>query len=429
MKIKNKIINDFKEVKIDELPDVPVYALKGISDRNALTLYKTLHIETIRDLAHLNYAQWAKELCDIAENDKKYSKNTFKDRLIKDYQDASPEELINTSPIAFYGISKKSIKLLKKDFSIHTIKDFAEFKFVQWAQNIDYKDKLIKKYENSPLGQLPSAPVFALQGVSKKDGELLSKAFGITTIQDLAELHFILWAKEIFNLAQSEVKDIIQPELIEKLTKRYEKKTPNQLTSSPVQALQGLSKKDGDLLKKAFNVKTIEDLAHLKYAQWAKDIMDLNEHANNIRIPNKEKKSFSWWIPITAALLIGLIYLIIIKFDVIQKTIKDTFPAAKKSSSKKTVTQKENKKDIVKRKIITKTIVKTEKKIIKKKPLKIDTSNTYVVKSGDTLVKISEKLYGTYKKWPQIYRMNKGKLTHPTKIFIGQQLKIPKKKK
>jgi len=54
--------------------------------------------------------------------------------------------------------------------------------------------------------------------------------------------------------------------------KKYEKMTLKQLASSPVDALQGISENDAKLLKEAFNVKTIADLAKLKYVKWAKAI-------------------------------------------------------------------------------------------------------------------------------------------------------------
>ena len=48
--------------------------------------------------------------------------------------------------------------------------------------------------------------------------------------------------------------------------------TLKQLAASPVDAIQGISENDAKLLKEAFNVKTISDLAKLKYVKWAKAI-------------------------------------------------------------------------------------------------------------------------------------------------------------
>lgn len=50
---------------------------------------------------------------------------------------------------------------------------------------------------------------------------------------------------------------------------------------------------------------------------------------------------------------------------------------------------------------------------------------TYVVQKGDTLQKISEKMYGTTKKWKSIYDANKNILKGPDTIRVGQKLVIP----
>ena len=57
--------------------------------------------------------------------------------------------------------------------------------------------------------------------------------------------------------------------------KAYEKKTFKEIADAPVDALQGVSEKDAELLKQAFNVKTVRDLANLKYAKLARAIVTL----------------------------------------------------------------------------------------------------------------------------------------------------------
>mgnify|MGYP002635933795 CR=1 FL=1 len=56
------------------------------------------------------------------------------------------------------------------------------------------------------------------------------------------------------------------------LVKAYEGKPLKELVNAPVDALQGVSENDAKLLKDAFNVKTIGDLANLKYVKWAQAI-------------------------------------------------------------------------------------------------------------------------------------------------------------
>lgn len=49
----------------------------------------------------------------------------------------------------------------------------------------------------------------------------------------------------------------------------------------------------------------------------------------------------------------------------------------------------------------------------------------YTVHKGDTLQKISQKLYGTTKKWTKIYEANKDILKAPNKIYPGQVINVP----
>src|SRR5262245_24341347 len=50
---------------------------------------------------------------------------------------------------------------------------------------------------------------------------------------------------------------------------------------------------------------------------------------------------------------------------------------------------------------------------------------TYKVKAGDTLSKISKQFYGDSNKYMQIFDANRDKLTDPDKIQPGQELRIP----
>jgi nucleoid-associated protein YgaU len=52
---------------------------------------------------------------------------------------------------------------------------------------------------------------------------------------------------------------------------------------------------------------------------------------------------------------------------------------------------------------------------------------TYTVKSGDTLSKISKQLYGDSNEYMRIFYANRNTLKDPDKIQAGQQLTIPAK--
>lgn len=49
----------------------------------------------------------------------------------------------------------------------------------------------------------------------------------------------------------------------------------------------------------------------------------------------------------------------------------------------------------------------------------------YTVQKNDTLQKISQKFYGTTKKWIKIYDANKDMMKGPNKIYPGQVINIP----
>ena len=55
--------------------------------------------------------------------------------------------------------------------------------------------------------------------------------------------------------------------------------------------------------------------------------------------------------------------------------------------------------------------------------LTVGSGTMYVVKSGDTLSKISKSFYGNPNQYPKIAQANG--IANPDKIQVGQQLKIP----
>lgn len=57
--------------------------------------------------------------------------------------------------------------------------------------------------------------------------------------------------------------------------KAFEDKSLKEIADAPVSALQGVSDGDAEKLQDAFNVKTVRDLAELKYVKWAQAIVNL----------------------------------------------------------------------------------------------------------------------------------------------------------
>jgi hypothetical protein len=61
------------------------------------------------------------------------------------------------------------------------------------------------------------------------------------------------------------------------VVKKYENLSLKEIAAAPVDAIAGISEGDAKLLKDAFNVKTVSDLARLKYVKWAQAICILAE--------------------------------------------------------------------------------------------------------------------------------------------------------
>lgn len=55
------------------------------------------------------------------------------------------------------------------------------------------------------------------------------------------------------------------------------------------------------------------------------------------------------------------------------------------------------------------------------------TYTEYTVQKNDTLQKISQKVYGTTKKWQILYNENKDVLKGPDKVYPGLVIKVPNK--
>ncbi|MFE3824510.1 hypothetical protein [Streptomyces sp. NPDC059092] len=66
-----------------------------------------------------------------------------------------------------------------------------------------------------------------------------------------------------------------QIDLDKVLDKAWADKDLPAVLDAPVSALKGVSDRQGKLLDEAFGVKTVADLANLKYARWAQALATL----------------------------------------------------------------------------------------------------------------------------------------------------------
>jgi len=68
----------------------------------------------------------------------------------------------------------------------------------------------------------------------------------------------------------------VAADLSKYLDKAYEDKTLQEVLAAPVSALAGVTDADGELLQKAFNIKTVGDLGKNKYFAWAHAMVALS---------------------------------------------------------------------------------------------------------------------------------------------------------
>jgi hypothetical protein len=60
-----------------------------------------------------------------------------------------------------------------------------------------------------------------------------------------------------------------------KLDKAWEGKSAGEIADAPVHALAGVTEADAELLRQAFNIKTVRDLGTNKYFRWAQAVAAL----------------------------------------------------------------------------------------------------------------------------------------------------------
>ena len=124
----------------------------------------------------------------------------------KEYEKISLEELCRAPVSAISGVSESDATDLKGAFGIDTVEELAGNKYVLIAQGINafskYSGKILdKEFESAEFEALGKKPVFAVSGISEGDAALLKKAFGINTIQDLAENKYVRIAQLVTAMA------------------------------------------------------------------------------------------------------------------------------------------------------------------------------------------------------------------------------------
>lgn len=141
---------------------------------------------------------------------------------------------------------------------------------------------LDKAYEKKPIEEIVKAPISALQGISEKTANSIKRSLKAKTIGDFATNKYVLWAQGISLLADEHlvVKDSL--DLPSMLDKAWENKPIKEIVDAPVSALQGISERAAEELKKSLKVNTIREFANSKYVRFAQIITYFAETGEDI---------------------------------------------------------------------------------------------------------------------------------------------------
>ena len=312
--------------------------------------------------------------------------------------------------------------------------------------------RIVKAFRHIPPLELPDAPVHAIKGLSEHDAELLYDSFWVKTIRDLADLKFVHWAQEICALRDVPQEKIDMYGFQDKLNKAYEQTSIRTLMKSPVHVIQGLSEGDATRLEEAFKVRSVKDLANLKFARYAQEIC--GEAYKDLSAPIRSDQTYQaqgietrrWWAPLIAMILTVLALLLLAYFAPICFP-GDAPPALQTSSNDQDPSDAPELNEAVSpedgESPDTDGMEAEEDRdsgspIVQKRNASEDQDGnqpttdsdhrpggSYYVQDGDTLTDISRRIYGTTTRWKEIYEANQDKIKDPDNIFPGEVLSLP----
>ncbi|MCR9142623.1 MAG: LysM peptidoglycan-binding domain-containing protein [bacterium] len=340
-------------------------------------------------------------------------------------------------------------------------------------------NRIVKAFRHLTLTDLPDAPVHALRGLSEGDGELLYKSFYVKTIRDMADLKYIMWAQEIVALGKVPQAKIDMHAFKDKLIKKYEATPIKKLIQSPITVLQGVSAADTKRMREAFNVKTVNDLARLKFARWSQEICGAAYESMSAPIAQPasladestgaaglaagdnqigESRGQTWLrtlllILLVAAILFALYYFFrncrgdsdrpqgqdaaqIEQVDAakqIEQSGQDDENqannadgatgesgadenASPNNDANGSVQPANSENTDTSGAAADSTVAPGER---------IQPGTNYAVRRGDTLYDLSRRAYGSQRQWRKIFEANRGLISDPDLLVTGRSLKIP----
>lgn len=145
--------------------------------------------------------------------------------------------------------------------------------------HMNINEAVDKEYWHCSLSEIAAAPTSALRGIAGRGQEILKK-LGVKTVRQLGKWKFYRMAKGIAGFSSLEQEgqraEGSALNVDNALDKKHESKSLSEVAALPPSALQGIADWADEELAK-LHIKTIADLGHWKFAQWAEWITDLAE--------------------------------------------------------------------------------------------------------------------------------------------------------
>jgi hypothetical protein len=137
----------------------------------------------------------------------------------------------------------------------------------------------VKAYSGLTPAELAEAPVAALKGLSREKGRELKAAFNFESIRDMAAWPSVDRAASLVVLADTGADETRGGAASGRRKSRLE--AVRAVADGPLQRLDGVTRRQAKVLRDAFNIHTVRDLADNRFFRVARAIValaDTEEH-------------------------------------------------------------------------------------------------------------------------------------------------------
>lgn len=125
------------------------------------------------------------------------------------------------------------------------------------------------------VSELAAQPLGVLADLSHTDGKQVMDAFDAKTVAEFAQSKYVLWAQAITNLARYETTDFPTPALAAILDQKWEKKRLRDIAKASPSVFAGMSEREAKVIADALGARTVEELATNRWVLKAQAIANL----------------------------------------------------------------------------------------------------------------------------------------------------------